>query len=229
MTAAGERFPRALHRRLFLPAYTAVEAARLAGTSSRTAAYWHYHSGTTVGPALPGKKRRVPLSYLELVEVAFVASFRQRGVALQRIRKAREYVAKRFSVEYPFAEYEFKTEGVHVLLELADIDPTFKGLIAADEAGQLAWREVILERFDQFEYEKDLAIRWYPRGKDKPIVIDPRIAFGAPIVVTAGIPTWVLKGRYEAGETLEEIEEDFGIRAEDVLAALEFEGLQLAA
>jgi len=113
----------AWRRRLYLPAYTTVEAARFAQTKSGTVAYWHYGTGTKVGPALGGKKPYAPLSYLQLVEVAFVASFRQRGVPLQRIRKAREYVAKVFGAEFPFAEYRFKTEGVHVLMDAASVDP----------------------------------------------------------------------------------------------------------
>jgi uncharacterized protein (DUF433 family) len=216
-------------RRLYLPAYTTAEAARFAEAKSRTVAYWHYGTGTKIGPALGGKKRYAPLSYLQLVEVAFVASFRQRGVPLQRIRKAREYVRTVFSAEFPFAEYRFKTEGVHVLMEAGSVDPDFRELIAADEAGQMAWERVLLERFEQFDYEEDLAVRWHLRGRDVPILIDPRISFGAPVLEGTGIPTWVLKGRFEAGETLEEIEHDFGVAEHDLRHALEFEGVELAA
>jgi uncharacterized protein (DUF433 family) len=219
----------AWRRRLYLPAYTTVEAARFAQTKSGTVAYWHYGTGTKVGPALGGKKPYAPLSYLQLVEVAFVASFRQRGVPLQRIRKAREYVAKVFGAEFPFAEYRFKTEGVHVLMDAASVDPDFSELIAADEAGQMAWERVLLERFEQFEYEEDLAVRWHLRGRDVPILIDPRISFGAPVLEGTGVATWVLKGRFEAGETLEEIEDDFGVPQRDILYALEFERVKVAA
>lgn len=216
-------------RRLYLPAYTTVEAARFAETKPRTVAYWHYGRGTRVGPALSGKKRYAPLSYLQLVEVAFVASFRQRGVPLQRIRKARDYVAKVFGAEFPFLQYEFKTEGLHILMDAASFDPEFEDLIVADEAGQMAWERIMLERFDQFDYEGDLAVRWHPRGRNIPIVIDPRISFGAPILEQTGIPTWVMKGRFEAGETTEEIEADFGVTEDDLRYALEFEEVRLAA
>jgi uncharacterized protein (DUF433 family) len=228
MTDRG-RTRNAWRRRLYLPAYSTVEAARFAQTKPRTVAYWHYGTGTRVGPALGGKKRYAPLSYLQLVEVAFVASFRQHGVPLQRIRKAREYVAKVFGAEFPFAEYRFKTEGFHVLMDAASVDPDFSELIAADEAGQMAWEDVLLERFEQFDYEEDLAVRWHLRGRDVPILIDPRISFGAPILERTGIPTWVLKGRFEAGETLEEIEDDFEVPQRDIVYALEFERVKVAA
>jgi uncharacterized protein (DUF433 family) len=225
----GTRGRNGWRRRLYLPAYTTTEAARFAEAKPRTVAYWHYGTGTKIGPALGGKKRYVPLSYLQLVEVAFAASFRRRGVPLQRIRKAREYVAKVFQAEFPFAQYRFKTEGVHVLMDAASVDPDFSELIAADEAGQMAWERVLLERFEQFDYEEDLAVRWHLRGRDVPILIDPRISFGAPVLEATGIPTWVLKGRFEAGETLEEIEEDFDVPQPDILYALEFERVKVAA
>ena len=216
-------------RRLYLPAYTTVEAARFAQTKPGTVGYWHYGTGTRVGPALGGKKRYAPLSYLQLVEVAFAASFRHRGVSLQRIRKAHDYVAKVFRAEFPFAQYEFKTEGIHVLMDAASVEPHFKELIVADEAGQMAWERVLLERFEQFDYEQDLAVRWHLRGRDVPILIDPRISFGAPVLEGTGIATWVLKGRFEAGETLKEIENDFGVPQRDILYALEFEHVKVAA
>lgn len=216
-------------RRLFLPAYSTVEAARFAQTKPRTVAYWHYGTGTKVGPALSEKRRYAPLSYLQLVEVSFVASFRQRGVPLQRIRKARDYVAKVFQAEFPFAQHEFKTEGLHILMHAADVDPDFRDLIVADEAGQMAWERIVLERFGQFDYEDNLALTWHPRGRSTPIIIDPRISFGAPILESTGTPTWVIRGRIEAGETAEEIEADFGVAEADLRCALEFEEVRLAA
>jgi uncharacterized protein (DUF433 family) len=206
-----------------------VEAARFTQTNPGTVAYWHYGRGTRVGPALRGKRRYAPLSYLQLVEVAFVAPFRQRGVPLQRIRKARDYVAKVFGAEFPFAQYEFKTEGLHILMDAASVDPEFEDLIVADEAGQMAWERIVLERFDQFDYEEDLALRWHPRGRNIPIIIDPRISFGAPILERTGTPTWVIRGRFEAGETAEEIEADFGVPQDDLQYALEFEDVKVAA
>jgi uncharacterized protein (DUF433 family) len=44
-----------------------------------------------------------------------------------------------------------------------------------------------------------------------------------------GIPTWAIKGRRVAGESTQEIADDFGISKNDVAAALAFEGVELAA
>lgn len=216
-------------RRLYLPAYMPSNAARYAGTHPQTVAYWHYRGGD-LGPALPGKERRTPLTYLQLVEVAFVATFRRLGVSLQRLRVAHGYFGQVFNSEHPFAEYRLKTEGQHVLMDLQQIEPNkdMGQLIVADAAGQMAWQDLVAERFLEFEYESGgIAITWHPRGWESPVVIDPRICFGAPMV--RGIPTWVLKGRSVAGEKIGEIAEDFALEEHEIVHALSFEGIKDAA
>jgi len=214
-------------RRLFIPAYAVADAARYANAKPQTVAYWH--KGGRPGPALPGKRPGVRLSYMQLAEVAFVATFRQLGVTLPRLRNAREYLAQTFNSEFPFAEYRLRTEGVHVLLDLEEIEPDSElpRLIIADRGGQMAWEPMVEERFMEFDYEHELAVRWHVAGRTSPIIIDPRIAFGAPTI--NGIATWVIKGRAIAGESIADIGRDFNLAADDVTEALAFEGIPLAA
>ncbi|MGH6936466.1 MAG: DUF433 domain-containing protein [Methylocella sp.] len=96
-------------------------------------------------------------------------------------------------------------------------------VVQADQEGQLTW-ESIIGRLREFEYEhQGIVIRWHVAGRSSPIVIDPRIAFGAPTI--SGTPTWVIKGRWNAGESDGEIADDFGIKKEAVREALKFEGI----
>jgi len=215
-------------KRLYLPAYSVAEAARYAQTSTQNVAYWHYRGGKR-GPVLPGRERGKPLSYLELVEIAFVATFRRLNVSLQRIRKAHEYLAQTFDFEYPFAQLRLKTEGHHVLLELQQVeqDADLGNLILADTHGQVGWKKLVGERFAEFDYEDGLALVWHLAGRESPVKIDPRISFGAPTV--RGIPTWAVKGRWVAGESIEDIEEDFGLEEHDIKAGLRFEEIEIAA
>lgn len=211
-------------RRLYLPSYAVVDAARYARTRPQTVVYWHF-KGRGLGPALPGRERRRPLSYLELIEVAFVATFRKLGLPLQRIRKAREYAAQTLKSEFPFAEYRWLTEGSHMLLDLwrAADDANMRKLIVGDAHGQIAWQPLVGDRFAEFDYESGLAIIWHVAGRQSRVRIDPRIAFGAPAV--EGLPTWVILGRWKAGESLTEIIDDFEIAEEAARDALRFEGI----
>ena len=215
-------------RRLYLPAYSVAEAARYARTHSQTIAYWLYGDREHT-PVLHGKERRKPLSYLQLVEVAFVASFRRAGVPLSVVRRAHDYVAQILETEHPFATVQFKTEGNHILFALQEIEPDadLGHLIVADRNGQIAWEAFISDRFMEFDYERGLALRWHLAGRSSPVLIDPRISFGAPTV--RGIATWAIRGRREAGEEVAEIAQDFGLDEEEVREALDFEGVELAA
>ena len=215
-------------KRLTLPTYTVAEAARYAQAKSQTVGYW-FRGGQRSGPALPGRKAGERLNYFEAVEVAFVAAFRSYGVRLQNLREARAYFQALLQAEYPFATQQFFTEGTRVLRqwgvrqEISD----FTEVVIGDEHGQLAWAGLLGEKFHTFDYERGLALRWHVAGRSSPVQIDPRISFGAPSV--HGIPTWAMRGRMLAGESVAEISDDFGLEEYEVIAGLEFEGLRLEA
>lgn len=215
-------------RRLYLPAYSIAEAARYARTHRQTIAYWLYGTSEQQ-PVVRGKERRKPLSYLQLVETAFVASFRRAGMSLAAIRRAHDYVAQVFETEFPFATVQFKTEGNHIFFELQEIEPTAElgHLVVADRDGQVAWEDLVSDRFMEFDYDLGLALRWHVAGRGSSVLIDPRISFGAPMV--QGIATWAIHGRYDAGATMNEIAEDFGLDVDAVREALDFEGVERAA
>jgi len=209
-------------RRLFLPNYQLGEAARYAQISPQTVAAWH----KIERPTLSRKERRAALSYMQLIEVAVVAAFRKAGISLKRIRDAREYIQKQLKTEHPFAQYRFKTEGKHLLVDYQEVEGD-KGSgkhLVADQGGQLEWNDIIGPLLKEFEYEHDgIVIRWHVAGPASPIVIDPRLSFGAPTV--QGTPTWVIAGRWNAGESITDIAEDFGLDKKCVRQALDFEGL----
>ena len=150
---------------------------------------------------------------------------RRAGVSLAKIKAAREYVSRRLEAEHPFAEYRFKTDGKDLWMDYAQIeaDAGDNKLLMASNKGQLAWSDII-GRLQEFEYEHDgLAVRWHVAGLSESIVIDPRIQFGSPSV--EGVSTWAFKGRWKAGEPIDDIADDFGVSNSDVRAALRFEGI----
>lgn len=216
--------------RLFVPNYRIGEAAKYARLSPQTVSKWHGKPGANRKSTLSVKEKGAALSYLQLIEVAVVASFRKAGVKLSKIVAAREYLAKQIEAEFPFASYRFKTDGKDLWMDYAqfEADAGDKTLLSASQARQLAWGDII-GRLHEFDYESDhgLAIRWHVAGRDENVIIDPRIQFGSPSV--EGVATWAFSGRWDAGESIDEIAEDFGVANSDVLAALRFEGLDLEA
>lgn len=221
VAAAVPSADKAWRRRLYIPNYQVGEAAYYARISPQTVAQWQ-KAGSK--PTLSVREKREALSYMQLIEVAVVAAMRSSGVRLNRIRSAREYVSKELESEFPFAEYRFKTDGKRLFMDYEQIEgKRGRGkLLRPDQHGQLAWDEVIGRRLREFEYErKGIVVRWRVAGLDSAVVIDPRIAFGAPIV--KGVPTWAIQGRVRAGESEKDIADDFGLSEKEVIDALVFE------
>ncbi len=218
VTLVSERLNEPWRRRLFLPNYQIGEAAAYARISPQTVVAWHKIETAM----LPERQQRASLSYMELIEVAVVAAFRKMKVPLTRIRAAREYAQRTLNSEFPFAEYRFKEEARHLYLDSEQVTDIKPGTVAqADQEGQLEW-EIVIGRLREFDYEKEgIVLQWHVAGRSSPIIIDPRIAFGAPTI--KGTPTWVINGRRDAGESDSDIANDFGIGRDEVREALRFE------
>lgn len=214
--------------RLTVPAYAVSEAARYARTTAQTINNWqrpaHNHAG-----AISRRDHGAAVSYLQLIEIGVVAAMRKSGVKLDRIKAAREFIAGEFGSTYPFAEYRFKTDGRHLFV---DFDKLVGGrnsqkLVVVSEAGQLAWNQILSNLLREFDYDTALnkVSTWRVDGLNSPVCIDPRISFGAPQV--DGVPTWILRERWDSGESLDDIADDYQLEPQLVWSALRFEGVEI--
>ena len=210
--------------RLGLPAYRVVDAARYCGLSPRDIRAW-VRGFVDYDSATGARTLPLALSYYELVEVAFVATFFGVGAPLSWIRRVREHAVQELRSEYPFVQESWRNEG-HLLLHgmgIGDGPDLGDYLFTTDCCREAGWSGSVLELFEQSDYEYELALVWHLSGRGSPVRVDPRVSFGSPMV--RGIPTSILRGRWEAGKTPYEIHEDFDLSLTDVLYALEFEGI----
>jgi uncharacterized protein (DUF433 family) len=223
MTVAHTAFWR---ERLTVPAYRVFEAALYALTSQTTIGNWEELRGNR--RVVSGRDEGEGLSYLQLIEVGVVAAMRKSGVTLNKIREAREFLREKFKTDFPFARYRFKTDGKTLLMDYDQLAKADKNkLLELNENGQLAWNEILSGLLHEFEYDSDAdtVLRWRVAGYESPIRLDPRVAFGAPHV--NGIATWVLRERWKSGESAPDIAADYVLPLPSVLAALEFEQIEI--
>lgn len=211
-------------KRLQTPSYTVKEAARFARTSPQTISNWQKISGNKPG-AISSREPGSALTYMQLIEVGVVAAMRKAGVPLKAIRSARDYLSTNFDSRFPFVEYRFKTSGKDLIVASEDLRKADKNkLVVVSESGQYAWREILQQLLQEFEYtaeENGSVVRWNVAGRDQPIIIDPRIAYGSPSV--SGIQTAVIANRWKSGDTVEDIAEDFELQKSVIMSALHFE------
>lgn len=216
-----------------MPAYGIVEAAHYLGIPKATLRSWvmgrYYPTGKGKRFFKPiielaDKDQRL-LSFENLVEVHVLDAIRRaHGVAFWRVRKAVEYVKNKLGSKHPLAEQKFVTDGVDLFVE------AFGHLVNISREGQLAIKALIESYLQRVERDRIGApIRLYPftreRKPDEPriIVIDPSISFGRPALVGTGIATTIIAQRYKAGESIEELAQDYGRSISDIQEAIRCE------
>ena len=108
-------------------------------------------------------------------------------------------------------------------------DMGFDQLIDLPASGQLAMRLVFEEHLKRVEWDEwKFPVRLYPfvSGETtavRSIAIDPKIAFGRPVVARAGISTGAIAGRIDAKEPASEVAADYELTVEEVEQAVLYE------
>jgi uncharacterized protein (DUF433 family) len=60
-------------------------------------------------------------------------------------------------------------------------------------------------------------------GDTRVVVLDPRLAFGRPVVVPASVKTDVIRDRFRAGDSIAEMAQDYRVEPSVIEEALRFE------
>lgn len=137
-------------------------------------------------------------------------------------------IRREFATEYGLASRRIATDGVDVFIHYLDEDE-----IARVGDQQTPIREVINDylRYIRWEGDDDLPIRLTLRRFDPAVaevVIDPRFAWGAPIVEPAKIRVADVLGMWRAGESPDTIADDYGLNVEQVRALIRVAACVLA-
>lgn len=174
-------------------------------------------------PALPRVEGRLTLTFLDLVQLRVVRAFREARVPLQRIRAAAEVAGDLFGTSHPLAHLRSKTEGKGVWSDIRVADE--REVIELSAAGQRAFPEMVEESLKEISYatETGLADRWFAAGPGGGVVLDPEVAFGAPVVVGANVPTRVIWGQSQAEPDVDRLASWFRLEVRQVQDALRYE------
>ena len=214
-----------------VPAYSLAEAAGYLRLPPTTLRQWvlgqkyRTSSGERRTPAvIPiADAGSSTLSFWNLAEAHVLAAIRrQHGVSLQSVRRALSYVAKVMHDKRPLLGRDFLTDGVSLFVDrlesYADQDAGVRSLVNASKDGQLAARALLQGALDRVDRDPaGLIDRIFPWVKDlkepKRVEIDPRRAFGRPLVAGTRVPAEELSERFAAGDPVEDIAQDFRLIA----------------
>jgi uncharacterized protein (DUF433 family) len=192
------------------PMYSFREVAHLSGVSVGTVRNWLRGYSTERGMVEPLFKghpeEEKACSFLQLIEIVVAAKFRKaERVSFRIVRCAYDNARELFKIDYPFASLELKAIGKHIV-HIIRVPGT--SLQAIDQPEQFTLPDLVQETLAQIEYEYELAARWWPAGKRIPIVVDPRISAGVPVVKGRGITVEAIYKRFKAEQEIAFIEKD---------------------
>jgi len=218
--------------------YTVKEAARLVGAKGITVSRWlrgyrfpTRRSGQGQSPPLfctelPEVEGKLAIGFLDLIELLFIKAFRTEGVSLPTIRLAARKAAKKWNNNHPFCLKRFATDGRTIFATVADgLD---RDHVLELTRSQLGFKTILNPYLKNMDYSKLGVGRWWPLGKDRVVFLDPRIAFGKPVVAPHNVPTESIWDAVRANGSLSEVAKWFDMPASEVQAAVDFETSRVA-
>jgi uncharacterized protein (DUF433 family) len=220
--------------------YTLPDAARLVGTDAPKLRRWLYGYGykkagkdhqyrstplwtPQYGPEEFGER---VIGFKDLMEARIVREFVRRGVPLIVVRGCLDEARKMFGGDYPLTRQRFLTDGETIFHEVLDSQDLGDEPALVDlRKRQHVFRSIIKDSlYEGIEYDGDAARRWFPEGRNHPVVVDPQIQFGHPTIDQSGVPTAALYAAWLAeGKKRATVAKLFEVDPRQVDAAVKFE------
>jgi uncharacterized protein (DUF433 family) len=227
LSAFGGRDPREA------PLYTLAEVAHHVHVPRATLRAWlegrDYqasgevrHSARVLARPDPNDER---LSFNNLIEAHVLRALRTRhGIPMNEVRRALAYAEAECGIERLLINEALMAAPGEMFLR------EYGRLLSLTHSGQFAM-EAVLKSFLQrvVRDAQGFPVRLYPfvapdvYHDHRVIAIDPRLAYGRPSVASKGISTAILVDRTNAGETIEELAEYYGLNRDDVEEAILYE------
>ena len=206
--------------------YSFVEAAHLAKVSTSTVKNWLFGytvEDREVPPLFPSDNRDM-VSFLQMIEIMVAGRLRKSGkrVSFQKVRIAYTNAQREWDIEYPFAHMKLEALGGHIVHFLSS-GGSVDSFPALDTPGQSTLPGLLRsETVNQIEYDDKLAARWFPVGKKVPIVVDPRLSAGLPVIKGRGVTVQAIHKRFKSGLRIDFIAKDFEMDTALIETALQY-------
>jgi len=180
------------------------------------------HSAPLWRPDYADDDDTIELSFRDLIELRFVKSFRDLGLALPTIRECFKRAVDEVRDDRPFSTRRFRTDGKTIFLEITH--DVRDGELIDLKRRQHVFRSVVAPSLRDLEFDADVVARWFPLGiSRKAVVIDPARAFGRPIVREGRVPTEILFAAVRTEGSPEKVARLYEVPLPAVRAAVTFQ------
>lgn len=213
--------------------YTVSEASRLTTISPQRIRRWlkgyefrvkhgRHRSPAVWSSQLAAIDGSMALGFLDLLEIRAVDAFISAGVSWKDLRRIHTAARQWLGTAHPFCTNRFATDGHTIFMELREKN---HGVMLWDMRDvQRVFDKVIRPFLKNVEFDNGkVPQRWWPRGKNRQVALDPRRSFGHPIIFSEGIATKILARSARANDSVEEVARWFQINPASVREAVDFE------
>jgi uncharacterized protein (DUF433 family) len=204
--------------RLGVPLFTLRESAAYLHTPVSTLHAWaHPDSGEPLVTVFPRAGRRATVPFVGFAEAFVLGALRGAGVPMQRVRPAVAKLSAEIGLDHALTSQLVYTDGAELIFDYA-AQSDDEALLTVVRTGQQHFAEVIRRYLKRITYGDDgwaerLRLPAYAKAE---VTVDPRQAFGQPLVVHGGARVEDLVDRFQAGDGFADIASDFGVPAEEV-------------
>lgn len=160
------------------------------------------------------------INFQTLIEFYILILLAESGVKTREVLNAHKELSRKFNTPYPFSKKDIldkiKTEGKKIFLELGD------DIISLDGTKQLNLM-IIKQFFKNLDFDDNSIVsKFWPLGKDKSIVVDPKRQFGHATIEKTNIFPETIFNMFKAGEPIEFIAFAYNLDEKSVRDAINY-------
>jgi|ERR1700722_7594263 len=212
------------------PLYTVREAAQYLGIQSMTLATWvNGRSYPTKGGhkwwdrvIIPADSELGLLSFFNLAEAHILAATRYiHKVPFPAVRGAIENIIAEFpkASEHPLLSHDFFTDGKNLFIK--SIEDTID--VSREQLSFKQIMDIYLERVVRDDEDNPFKVfPIVPGVDDKVISIISGVSSSRPVIDGTGVQVDIIWRRYQAGDDVETLADDFDIPAEKIKRAIDY-------
>lgn len=181
--------------------------------------YWEDKFTGEDGSYTWGEGRDRSFNFYTLVELIAIYALREKNVSFHKIIEARRFLQKELDVEYPFASKKVMSDGEKFYFA---INKTV--LMDVNLTRQTSIKDLVEPYCKKLDFDAidTLANQFWPLGKDRSIVVDPKHRFGEPVIAGTNISADVIASIAASGDSIEMIADIYRLKPSQVKDAVAY-------
>jgi uncharacterized protein (DUF433 family) len=181
--------------------------------------YWEDRFVESAGSYTWGEGRDRGFNFHTLVELIAIYALREKGVSFHKIIEVRQFLQNEFNTEYPFASKKVISDGKRFYFAISNavlLDVNLKRQTSIKKLVEPYCKKLDFDAIDK------LANQFWPLGKERSVVVDPKHRFGEPVIDGTNISVDVLASMVAGGDPVEMVAELYHLKTGQVKDAVAY-------